>query len=68
MPDIFGLIAGPLGGMVAMGFGAGFVAGYSFAQKTIIIEAKSRITLLEKRLEEVQREVKDLLREGRSTK
>lgn len=66
MPDIVGLIAGPVGGMVAMGFGAGFIAGYGFAQKTIIIEAKSRITLLEERLEEVQREVKDLLREGRN--
>ena len=47
------LFMGENGGAFAVAFMGGSAIGYSFAQKTVIAEAKRRILKLESRVEEL---------------
>lgn len=46
-------MTGENGGIMAICFMGGIAIGYSFAQKTVIAEAKRRILKLEARVEEL---------------
>lgn len=53
MNEFVSLFTGEYGGTFAMAFMGGVAVGYSFAQKTVITEAKRRILKLEKRVEDL---------------
>ena len=61
--DIWELMSGQDSGRVAIGFGLGVCFGYTFSAKTIIKEARKRITALEADLERVRSEFVQALRE-----
>lgn len=53
MTEFFKYMTGENGGIMAVCFMGGIAIGYSFAQKTVIAEAKRRILKLEARVEEL---------------
>jgi len=61
--DLSSQLTGPLGGALALAFGAGCTAGWGFAHVFIIAEAKKRISKLESQVESLQGEVKNILRD-----
>jgi len=53
MNDVMAYLQGESGGAMAICFMSGAAMGYAFAQKTVIAEARRRITRLEDRIEEL---------------
>lgn len=73
--DLWSEITGPMGGMMAAAFGIGAASGYSFAQRTIISEAKKRLAeqkqdyterigKLEAKVEQLEIEIRESWKRG----
>lgn len=58
-------IRGPLGGLVAMAFGAGCVGGYGFASRTLVKLAREQIEALQQTQKEDKAEWKEEQRRER---